>query len=265
MADDATTLAQNLKSLLKIHGKALEILKAAKNKDYIYISKEVKVHHTIVSLVLNRARKFGYVEKNNNLWVKTKEIRGLNLYKSAEISSSLISENKDKNENKEETFNKVKKRALKVSGYAKQITSIKGVDAVEKMSEAYVWLYITENTLRNFIRTVLGQTNTWWKIGVNSDIQRKVAEAIRDYPYDGAKRKDELEHTHLGQLSEIITSKTNWSKFQPYIYEKNKANFQLKVGNAIPTRNSIGHCIPLDKDDSKEVETRFKDILKMLK
>ena len=37
----------------------------------------------------------------------------------------------------------------------------------------------------------------WWKKRVNDDIRRKVKDAQDQYPYHGAKRKDELEYTHF--------------------------------------------------------------------
>lgn len=51
----------------------------------------------------------------------------------------------------------------------------------------------------------------------------------------------------------------------PFLNEKNKNNFQATVDKAVPSRNSIAHCTPLNGDDFRFVEVRFKDILKMIK
>ncbi len=89
-------------------------------------------------------------------------------------------------------------------------------------------------------------------------------DAKTKYPYHGAKRRDELEYTHLGQLKEIITAKRNWNLFLPFLKEKNKNSFQATIDKAIPSRNSLAHCTPLTGEDFKFVEVRFKDILNMI-
>lgn len=133
------------------------------------------------------------------------------------------------------------------------------------MANAYIWVYITENLLRDLIRNVFSSEKDWWNKQVNGAIKKEVRDAIAKYPYDGAKRKDELEYTHLGQLKEIITSKMNWNLFLSHLNETDKNSFNATVEKAIPYRNSIAHCTRLTSEDFKFVELRFKDILKMIK
>ncbi len=133
------------------------------------------------------------------------------------------------------------------------------------MAKAYLWLYITENTLRELIRKVFEKEQDWWNKRVNGGIKNDVRDAKDKYPYDGAKRRDELEYTHLSQLKEIITAKNNWNMFISFLEETDKNSFQATIDKAIPSRNSIAHCTSLNGEDLKFVEVRFKDILKMIK
>ena len=112
---------------------------------------------------------------------------------------------------------------------------------------------------------MLDQKVDWWKDYVPSGIQIEIEYVIKKTPYHAVKRNDELEYTHLGQLKEIIIYKKNWNDFLPYLNEKDKNSFAVTINKAIPSRNAIGHCIPLKSTDLKVVDVRFEDILKMIK
>lgn len=136
---------------------------------------------------------------------------------------------------------------------------------VDNMANAYKWLFITENTLRELIRGVFSSEKNWWDNRVPDDVRKKVKEAKVNSPYDDAKRKDELDYTHLGQLNEIIRKKGNWDLFLPFLKKKDKDTFKVEIERVIPSRNSIGHCIALIGDDYKYAEMRFKAILNLIK
>lgn len=142
---------------------------------------------------------------------------------------------------------------------------IKSTGNEAKIAQAYLLLYITENALRDLIRTAFKNEQNWWNNRVNSDLLKIVAEAKMNYPYHGAERKDDLEYTHLGQLKEIIIAKKNWPLFDTLLKEKDKETFRVVVNRAIPSRNSIAHCTALTPKDLKVVDVRFNDILKMIK
>src|SRR3989338_947243 len=254
----AEAIRKNCEDYFNSDSKAIEVLRAANgNRSYKEIAKIVKLHPTKTSSLLKKSLRFGLSNKNG---------QGLYHKKPGILGFMPKNSRKDRTTNPcdiEKKFEGISKKALKASSISNSLLAKYQAQHTDKMAEAYVWLYTTENALRELVRKVLGQSNSWWSSSVNSDIKKKVAEAMRDYPYDGATRQDELEYTHIGQLNEIIIAKNNWPKFQPYLKEANKHNFELKVKNAIPSRNSIGHCIPLKTDDRNDVVVRFKDILKM--
>ncbi len=137
---------------------------------------------------------------------------------------------------------------------------------MDKMVHAYQDLYVVENVLRELIRKVLGQKDAdWWKNYVPRGVQTDVIDTKNRAPYHAAIRNDELEYTHLGQLKEIIVYKKNWNDFVTYLHTRDKEHFRVTIENAIPSRNAIGHCIPLKTDDLKVIDLRLKDILKMIK
>ncbi|MBU0660688.1 hypothetical protein KKG22_00745 [Patescibacteria group bacterium] len=96
-------------------------------------------------------------------------------------------------------------------------------------------------------------------------MKTEVEKAKLNSKYDDATRKDNLEYTHIGQLKEIIIWGKNWDDFKPFLKSADKSNFEHELKKVIPSRNAIGHCIPLVADDYKDAEVRFKNILKLLK
>jgi DNA-binding Lrp family transcriptional regulator len=255
MIEDAEIIRKNCQEYASTNGKAIEVLKKANGKiDYKKIANILGMHPTAVSSLLRKSAKLGLSKKEGEFYHKLPGILG---YLSKTARKKVPTKTHDLKE--------VSLKALKASKSTKQVYNISSVSNSEKMAESYVWLYVTENSLRQFIRNILGRTETWWKTKVNQSIQKVVEDEMKRYPYDGAKRNDELEYTHLGQLKEIIVSNQNWNLFKGHLREKDKTKFQVIVDKAIPTRNSIGHCISLKGIDLKEVEVRFRDILKMIK
>jgi DNA-binding MarR family transcriptional regulator len=255
---DIDTIKKNCLHYAKLHSKAIDVLRKANGKDnYKKIAKDLGMHPTTVSGLLKQAEKLGLATKKGGLY---KRMPGILQYmpKSSTKNMKII--------NIPEIISKTERRKIKLSNSRyNTYFGIRFKDNSERMAKAYLWLYITENTLRELVRKVFEEEQDWWNKRVNDDIKRDVKEARDGYPYYGAQRKDELEYTHLGQLKEIIIAKKNWSLFLPFLNEKDKSKFQLTVDKAIPSRNSIAHCTPLNREDSKEVEVRFKDILRMIK
>ncbi len=259
---DADLIKNNSAEYANSHTKAIAVLKKADGKThYIDIAKAIVMHKTRVSGLLKKAEGFGLAKK-----VKAgvyKKIPGVLGYMPKRKKSKPDSTNTVQNLIKRIEKNQKKKKKLSVVSSLNipaRITS-----NIDKMANSYSALYIVENTLRELVRNVLNTKTDWWKNNIPPDIQKKVQEAIAEAPYHAAKRKDELEYTHLGQLKEIIISKKNWSDFLPNLNEKNKNSFIATVDKAIPSRNAIAHSIPLKAEDLKVVDVRFSDILKMIK
>ena len=258
LVPDIKTLTEKGIYYANFNPRAVDILKNADGKNnYREIAKELKVHETTVSACLRLAFELGLAGKNGKFY---KKIPGILKYipkaKAKHVQKDDVSDILRKAERKKIKFND--------SRYETAF-GVKLSDNAGKMASAYMWLFVTENTLRELIRKVFEKEQDWWKKRVNCTIQKDVENAKQSYPYHGAKRKDELEYTHIGQLAEIIISKNNWSDFANFLNEKNKSSFQATVNKVITSRNSIAHCTPLTKEDFECVVVRFKEILKMIK
>ncbi|MFA4946340.1 MAG: hypothetical protein WC607_02240 [Candidatus Micrarchaeia archaeon] len=253
---DADTLKKNCAHYAGLHSKAIDVLRKANGKiDYKKIAEILSLSKTRVSSLLKSAERFGLARKEEKLY---KKLPG-------------ILQHMPKRTTKKTSFRSVSEVMV---GATKKASSFKRKPYIGfrtktqdegRMANAYIWVYITENLLRDLIRNVFSSEKDWWNKQVNGAIKKEVRDAIAKYPYDGAKRKDELEYTHLGQLKEIITSKMNWNLFLSHLNETDKNSFNATVEKAIPYRNSIAHCTRLTSEDFKFVELRFKDILKMIK
>lgn len=255
---DVETMKKNCLYYAKLHSKAIDVLRKAKgNNDYKKIAKDLKLHPTTVSGLLKQAEKLGLATKNGKMY---KRIPGILQYmprpKTEKVKTESISE----------TITRVDKRKIKfLDSRYETAFGISFREKAEKMAKAYLWLYTTENTLRELIRKVFEKEQDWWDKRVNEGIKKDVQKVTDKYPYHGSERRDKLEYTHLGQLKEIITAKNNWNLFLPFLKETNKNSFQTTIDKAIPSRNSIAHCTSLTEEDFRFVEVRFKDILKMIK
>lgn len=257
MVIDAELIKSNCFTYSKLHPKAIQTLKLANGKlDYKQIASILKIHEKTVSPLLKEAYKLGLATKDSKFYKKVPGVLKYMPKITKQKSLKKLVEQVKKARKKKFKFPKTKNQ---------EEFRINFKNKIEKMAKSYMWLYMTENSLRELIRKVLDNDKDWWVAKVNSAIRSDVEKQMEIYPYHAASRQDELEYTHLGQLKEIIIAKNNWQNFQPYLAETNKNNFMVIVDRAIPSRNCIGHCIPLNSEDSKVVEVRFQDILKMIK
>ena len=252
-----TEIIENGKKFAKDYSDGKAILRSTNGKkNYEQIAQELEVSKYHVSTVLNIAKKY-HLAKKLKPGVFKKE-RGV----MSHIPETKIKKNPVQSVS--QLIKKAKKKP-KLKTVESPFSNIP-VKNLNKMVSGYQHLYVTENTLRALIRKAFGSdVPKWWEHKVNKGIKNDVKIAIEKYPYYGYDRRDGLEYTHLGQLKEIITSKNNWKDFSIYLHEKDKTSFSVTIDKAIPSRNSIGHCIPLKSDDLKYVEMRFQDILNMIK
>lgn len=242
--------------------KSIEVLKMADGKrHYTEIAKLVGVHKTKASGLLKKAAKLGLAKKLK-----------LGVYKKIPgVLGYMPSKNKIEGRTSATAQDLIKKiernkKARNKLSYSSGFTiSSKIVASLAKMTNAYQSLYAVENTLRELIRKVLGQQSDWWENCVPRGIQKEVEDIQKKHPYHAPSRNDELEYTHLGQLKEIIIYNKNWNNFSEHLNEKDKNAFSSTVNKAIPSRNAVGHCIPLKSEDLRVVDVRFDDILRMVK
>lgn len=255
MVLNSEQLEKNAETLLKKFPDAKKILKKTDGKkNYQQIAKELDIHEKIVSPALSFAKEMGFAER-----IKP------GVYKKNTSCMKLIPNQKEKRKEGKSVDSIIKKFTKKKQSINIPKKSIKFdyENKVSKMTLAYSWLFITENMLRDLIRNVLSSFPNWWEDKIPKGVKTKVEEDKLKSKYDDATRKDNLEYTHIGQLKEIITY--NWRTFEPFLNSRDKDNFEHELKKVIPSRNAIGHCIPLTGDDYKDAEMRFKNILKLLK
>ncbi len=254
---DIEQLQSNCAHYSELHEKAVEVIRKADGKThYKKIAGSLHIHPTTVSGLLSTARKLGLAVKKDGLYKKKPGILQYMPKRKKKPRKGLAAT---------ELVAKAIKKRSKSPNPSKSERAIFKDRQTEKMSEAYYWLYLSENTLRQLIRNTFKYEAGWWKKRVNKGIRDEVREAIRDYPYDGAVRADELEYTHLGQLKEIFIRSDNWKILKLLLNEQDKEKFRVTIDRAIPSRNSIAHCTPLTNEDLKVVRIRFQDILSMIK
>lgn len=261
MAIDIETLKNNCKDYARVN-KSVEVLRHANGTNhYTQIAKLVEMHRTKVSGLLKKAASLGLATKTKN--GNYKKVPGILGYMPKIKHTKNAAQKTVADIRKKLEKGKVsKKKALSPTG----ITIPTKVEAsIEKMIRAYGTLYAVENALRQLIRKVLSSNTNWWKTTVPNGVQKEVTDVIAKSPYHAVIRNDELEYTHLSQLKEIIINKRNWNAFLPHLHETDKNQFAATINKAIPSRNAIGHCIPMKSTDLKVIDVRFDDILKMIK
>jgi len=200
LAIDVEIIKKNCLHYTNLHSKSIDVLRKANGRDdYKKIAKILKLHPTKVSGLLKQAEKLGLATKEGKLY---KKASGILQYMPKSNTKTV------KIKNVSDIISKTGKRKIKFSdSNHSTYFSVNFQDNSEKMAKAYLWLYVTENTLRELIRKVFENEQDWWNKRVNDGIKKDVKDAKDKYPYHGAQRKDELEYTHLGQLKEIIMTK----------------------------------------------------------
>lgn len=253
MPIDFISLRDNCAEYSRAH-KAKEVLKLANGRrSYAEIAAITRLHPTRTSGLLAKAEKLGLATRvKSGIYKKTRGILTL-----------LGAPTKTR---QEKTVDELVRRVKKVKGSVSNGFTLSSASLVnpEKMMKAYAYLFATENSLRQLIRKVFANQQSWWQNAVPPAIQRDILTTKSKTPYHAAKRADELEYAHLGQLKEIIINGKNWNSFLPYLKNKNKNAFAVTIDKAIASRNAIGHCIPLQPKDLRIVDVRFEDILTML-
>jgi len=247
MPSSAEELASNLQSLLAIHSKAIEVLNAAKKKSNLEIGKNVGISHTTVSTILNRAKTFEYVDKKEGKWVKSKEIKGINLYRMAKIKfkSSI---NSKKGFSKKGTR---VKNPIKPLSYFKEAT---------EMMESYRHIFCLENTLRDFLRTTFIHEKDWIDKRIDDSIKKDIERAKSEPYYAHKRKKDDLEYVTLGHILQIIISNKNWKEICKKIKERDKKKFTATFEKVLPSRNATAHCVELNKQNRELIGSRVKEI-----
>jgi hypothetical protein len=259
MVIDSGLLRKNCTEYFSTYSKALDVLKLLNGTNsYKAIASKLNIPIAKTSGLQKKAEKLGLVIKQKNGCYK--RVSG--------ILGFMPKKSKTRTPNKQSDIIplNLSEVQVRISRKLQKNTSINiGDQTLLKMCIAYGFLYRTENLLRGLIRKVFEKVPNWWSTRIPPGVVRSVTETKSKSKYYSMKRKDELEYTHLGQLKEIIVFHSNWKDFVSYLNETDKTHFEMIIDRAMPSRHSIGHCIPIGTKDLKTVEIRFQDIIDMIK
>lgn len=143
------------------------------------------------------------------------------------------------------------------------------VREARQMATVYPFLYVFENSVREFIRTTLEDIHgkNWWDTSVSTETKNKAAGrqgkqgASRYY---GKKAPHPLYLVDLDDLRNIIIR--NWKDFEPKLPKL--PNTQAWIINTIQMieeiRNIVAHNNPISKDDEQKLKVNFKEWVKRI-
>jgi hypothetical protein len=128
-------------------------------------------------------------------------------------------------------------------------------------AETFKLFYVLENYLRDFILTVLSETDkdNWWS-AVPKDVQDKVTESENT---EDSKRwmninpRGKLALTTLPQLLRIIEDTNNWkAHFESLVRDKALINQTRLITH---TRNTVCHMSPVSREEHERVQQVIRD------
>lgn len=134
------------------------------------------------------------------------------------------------------------------------------VSAADRMSQVYVAVAAFENSVREFVASVLLEScgENWWQecvqpnIRNDSEQRRESEEKVRWHVQRGI---DPLNYTMIGDLLSIMLK--NFDAFEPFIHDK---DWVKNVFDTIEkSRNVIMHCGQLSNRDMARIGSVIKD------
>jgi len=138
------------------------------------------------------------------------------------------------------------------------------VREARKMATIYPFLYVFENSVRDFIRTTLENIHgkNWWDTSVSTETKNKASNrqdkqgASRYY---GMKAPHPIYLVDLDDLRNIIIR--NWKDFEPNLPKL--PNTQAWTINTLQMieeiRNIVAHNNPISKNDEQKLKINFKE------
>lgn len=143
------------------------------------------------------------------------------------------------------------------------------VREAKRMATIYSFLYIFENSVREFIRTTLENLHgkNWWNTFVSTETKNKASDRQNKQGvsrYYGTKAPHPIYLVDLDDLRNIIIR--NWKDFEPKLPKL--PNTQAWTINTIQmieeTRNIVAHNNPISKDDEQKLKVNFKEWVKRI-
>lgn len=143
------------------------------------------------------------------------------------------------------------------------------VSEAKQMAEIYPFLYVFENSVREFIRTVMESVHgaNWWDNSVSTVTEGKASERQEKQGksrYYGTKAPHPIYLVDLDDLRNIIIC--NWKDFELKLPKL--PNSQAWVINTLQMieeiRNIVAHNNPISKDDEQRLKVDFKEWAKRI-
>ncbi|MEK6963929.1 MAG: hypothetical protein AABX70_05865 [Nanoarchaeota archaeon] len=251
MSSNAEEIVTNLKALLKIHSKAIDVINAAKKKDNKEISNRVGIHITLISRILSKAKDFEFVEKKGGKWIKSKKIKGYDLKRMVKPDNLP-------------RFNELKIRTYNRTKEIKKNYESEFISEAKCNLKSYTDIYVIENTLRKIIFEAFGGKKDWWEMDFVSKEVFSYAESIRiaesKHPWIKKRGDHPIYYVGLEELKKIITK--HWDKYFKWIGNRDK--FMVWVDEIIPIRNMIAHNVRLEAEEINTVETKSKWLITLI-
>lgn len=136
-----------------------------------------------------------------------------------------------------------------------------------KMAEAYYYLYLFENSLRNFIIDTLNTSygNSWWGTKVNKKIREKARNRIEREDknrWHSSRGAHPIFYVDIDDLKKIIIR--NQGDFESRLPDNPIEWLTQRINEIELSRNIIAHHNPLGDDDIEQVKRYFRQWTKQL-
>jgi len=147
------------------------------------------------------------------------------------------------------------------------VLSKKLINEASKMAEVYPFIYVFENSVRNFIMKVMESSygKEWWTSNkISGKTKRKVTDRLEKESknkWHGKRGAHPIFYTDIDDLANIITN--NWKDFENYFPSQSWITAKIEIIET--SRNVVSHNNPLSPDDIASVKLNFKQWTKQVK
>jgi len=132
-----------------------------------------------------------------------------------------------------------------------------------RMAEVYLYLYMFENSVRNFIEMVMEKEHgkDWWDKhvgkGVKEEVERRIEEEKRN-AWHGKRGTHRIHYSNIGDLIKIV--KTNATTFAPFFsgLRGRIGWLEIRLDEIQLSRHAVAHHRPLRKKDIDGIKRYFE-------